>query len=589
MTSRPPRPRLLRAVIALATAWLLLLAPGSLASADSATPTDAAAWGERTFYNPVRVGADPSVVLHDGAYYSVSSQDGGILVRRAPRLSALGEGESAMVWTNPPDGPLCCEVWAPEIQRIDGSWYIYVATDDGRNENHRMRVMRALTDDPLGPWSAPQTLTDPSDRWAIDGTAMELPDGRLYFLWSGWEGDVNVRQNLYIAPMSDPMTISGERTMLSTPTEPWETVDDPDINEGPEVLQRNGRIFVVYSASGSWTDDYCLGMLTHASGDLTDPTTWTKSDGCVFSKRPTAYGPGHHTFTTSPDGTEDWIVYHANTVSGTSWGGRTVRAQPFGWDADGTPDFGSPVAVTTPIPVPSGEQGPLWTTYEAEGGVVHGAARVVVPPVPGATGGAKVGYLDDAQSWVEIPGVQAPADGVYDLRIRYGNGTGATASHLLSVDGEAQQVVTYPSNGWDNWAPTTVRVRLHEGANTIRLTHAQGYAEVDHVRLGVPEGVYAVSGGPAVADVSSRRPVTWVWRAQDGASPARVDAAAVRSWVTACGSAERVAGDVRVRPLADGRVQVRWRAAEADAGTCRTLHVELGDGLERVVDLDVRP
>ena len=33
-------------------------------------------------------------------------------------------------------------------------------------------------------------------------------------------------------------------------------------NEGPQILVRGGRVFVVYSAAGSWTDHYCLGLLS---------------------------------------------------------------------------------------------------------------------------------------------------------------------------------------------------------------------------------------------------------------------------------------------------------------------------------------
>ncbi|SFG08912.1 Alpha-L-arabinofuranosidase B (ABFB) domain-containing protein [Streptomyces mirabilis] len=57
------------------------------------------------------------------------------------------------------------------------------------------------------------------------------------------------------------------------------------------------------------------------------------------------YGPGHNGFFTSPDGTENWIVYHANSSSGGGCGnGRTTRTQKFTWNADGTPNFGTPVA-----------------------------------------------------------------------------------------------------------------------------------------------------------------------------------------------------------------------------------------------------
>ena len=106
------------------------------------------------------------------------------------------------------------------------------------------------------------------------------------------------------------------------------------------MLKKDGTVHIVYSASGSWTDDYCLGLLTLTGPDPLDPAAWTKTAAPLFTKAETAYGPGHCSFTTSPDGAEDWIVYHANEVSGSGWRGRSVRAQKFGWDGT-TPVFGS--------------------------------------------------------------------------------------------------------------------------------------------------------------------------------------------------------------------------------------------------------
>jgi hypothetical protein len=76
------------------------------------------------------------------------------------------------------------------------------------------------------------------------------------------------------------------------------------------------------------------------------------------------FGPGHNGFFTSPDGTEDWIVYHANdSASDGCDNGRTTRAQKFTWKADGTPDFGTPVRLGATLDGPSGETAATPASY----------------------------------------------------------------------------------------------------------------------------------------------------------------------------------------------------------------------------------
>lgn len=454
--------------------------------------------GEQTFYNPIKTGADPSIYQHNGEYVFVESvNDSGIALRRSETITGLGEATPKVVWDSPATGPLCCEVWAPEVLRVRGEWYIYFAADDGNNANHRMYAIKALTQDPFGAWSEPVKISDATDKWGIDATVMETAAGDLYYLWSGWEGDVNVDQRIYIAPMSDPVTLSGPRVELSRPDQSWETIGGPPgINEGAEVLQRNGKTYIVYSASGSWTPDYCLGMLTNTDGNLLNKASWTKSDGCVFSRRDTAAGPGHHTFTKSPDGTEDWLLYHANTVTGSGWGGRSTRAQEFTWDANG-PVFGTPTSTYEPIPVPSGEKSPFYLDYEAENANVLNRVRsvdVTLPGgVPGASGGKKVGYIDFDDSYLEW-NLTVPTAGTYDILVRYGNDptNAAGTSQFVYVNGVPRGSVQYPRTAWDNWTFKKVPVELQAGANTFRLVKGSGYTELDMIRVPIPQATVPV-------------------------------------------------------------------------------------------------
>ena len=303
-----------------------------------------------TVQNPVAPsGADPWITRHGDKYYYCYSSPvwffGGVGVNEIPSIDKVTTEGGSQVYTAPAeegaDLSHSFNYWAPELHYIQGEWYIYVACDDGNNETHRMYVLKGTTQNPTDPFEYVGQITDPSGKWAIDGSVVEIK-GELYFIWSGWEGDVNVAQHIYIAHMSNPWTIDSQRVMLSTPEYAWEKNGQPLINEGPTALYHGDKTFIVYSASGSWLDDYCLGMLTLTGDDPMDPASWKKSESPVFEKRfGTCFGPGHASFTTAVDGSL-WMIYHGNLESGTGWEGRSIWIAPVTFDKDGNPDFGKP-------------------------------------------------------------------------------------------------------------------------------------------------------------------------------------------------------------------------------------------------------
>ncbi|RFZ84823.1 glycosyl hydrolase family 43 [Mucilaginibacter terrenus] len=321
----------------------------------------------KTFTNPILPsGADPWITYKDGYYYYTNTLGDSLIIWKTKDIADLRNSPKKTIWVPPTGKSYSRELWAPEIHFINNKWYMYFAADDGKNRNHRLYVLENTSADPLlGTWTFKGPLEEASNKWAIDGSVFGYK-GQLYLIWSGWEGDENGEQDIYIAKLKNPWTVDGKRVRISKPEYDWEMVGDlhdannpphVNVNEGPEVLVHGNQIHLIYSASGCWTDNYALGMLSApASADLLDPKSWKKNAKPVFqqSKENSVYAPGHNSFFKSPDGKEDWILYHANSKPGCGCGGqRSPRMQMFTWNKDGTPNFGLPVKTGVAIKAPS--------------------------------------------------------------------------------------------------------------------------------------------------------------------------------------------------------------------------------------------
>jgi len=352
-----------RSARALLLTPVVLLAP----ACSVARPEGAGIVTSCVFTNPIAAGQDPWVVRHDGWYYLVESANNGITVYRSRQLTDPKQN-GVVVWRAPASGWNRAHVWAPELHLLDGRWYIYYAAGSAGPPfiHQRSGVLAGSAADPQAPYTdrgllytGADVASGDSPLWAIDLTVFQL-GSQLYAVWSGWETDASTDrtpQHLYIARMSDPTRISSNRVRISSPTESWERGTELDLQEGPELLRRGDDVFLIYSTRESWLREYRLGQL-RLSGPTADPLlpgSWTKS-GPVFAGTESVFGAGHASFTTSPDGSEDWIVYHSKTSDAPGWN-RVIRAQKFGWHADGSPDFGSPVPTGQPLPLPAGQCG----------------------------------------------------------------------------------------------------------------------------------------------------------------------------------------------------------------------------------------
>ncbi len=308
-----------------------------------------------TYTNPLLPsGPDPWVVRDGNTYYYMNTLGNKLTIWKTDDLGQLDKGKRKTVWYPPREGPNAISIWAPELHHIDGKWYLYytAAAAGADDDLHRgVFVLENSNPDPTeGNWVDKGKINTALP--GIDGTTFEY-SGKRYFVYSAYFHTDSV---LSISVMSNPWTLTGGETIISAPEQLWERQGGRQIDEGPEFLQGpDGQLFLTFSASACWSDDYALGLLSAPKGsDPTDAHAWTKSSEPVLksSVENGVYATGHNGFFTSPDGT-NWIIYHAN--SGPKMGCSPKRAphiQPFTWGPDGKPVFGAPVKEGVPLKAP---------------------------------------------------------------------------------------------------------------------------------------------------------------------------------------------------------------------------------------------
>lgn len=267
-------------------------------------------------------------------------------------------------------------IWAPELHRVGDYWVVYFTEAHSSSDLYSIYSHALVLSGELNPYedTALEKAGDVSawqdyqmrggsgktdaivKSFCLDMTYFEDEEnGEPYVIWAS-KGEGNSK--LYIAKVDKerPWVINSEIVLLTEPEYGWENVRY-DVNEGPTVLQKNDRVFMCYSASGTGSE-YAIGMMTADQGtDLLDLSNWTKNPYPLLTSRDVdgEEGPGHNSFTVDQDG-NDIFVYHARPTTHNDkhcgWNGtkslhynsqplndpcRHARLKRVHWAADGTP------------------------------------------------------------------------------------------------------------------------------------------------------------------------------------------------------------------------------------------------------------
>lgn len=294
--------------------------------------------------------ADPFIHrTADGHYYFIASapEFDRIELRSADSLAGLKTATAKTVWRKHETGAMGANIWAPELHYFDNTWYIYFAAAEAEKPFLiRMHVLANRNADPMqGEWEELGKVKTARDSFSLDATSFEHK-GQRYLVWAQKDPEEKLNSALYISTLVSPTQVGDLEVEISRPELEWE-IQGYKVNEGAAVIERNGKIFISYSASA--TDHrYAMGLLwADVDANLLDAASWHKLPQPIFStnEQLKRYGPGHNSFTLGDDGQTDILVYHARDyleLQGTPLTdpNRHTYIRRLEWTSEGFPDFG---------------------------------------------------------------------------------------------------------------------------------------------------------------------------------------------------------------------------------------------------------
>lgn len=460
-----------------------------------------------TFFNPIHLsGQDPWFYKHGDYYYHIlvlgvernGKEEKAFTITRSKSLTTLypdlNDPETTHIAGFVADSNIQ-SIWAPEIFFFEGYWYLLFTastTDKEYLDNlqdktdvidsaRRTYIIKSETDDPFGKYGKAIKLELSPDRRSIDATFMNY-NGKQYVIWAGWPNELHTafwQQNLYITELEtgDPTkvkaSLGGERCLISEPKADWER-NSSSQNEGPCLIYApDGTPVLLFAASYAASDCYCIGYMRMTGDNPLDMSSWEKGVKPLMETdllRTDIVSPGHCSVVKSPDGTEDWIVYHAAKYSGAGWS-RTVRLQKLEWDGN-TPKV-TISAWTEELKLPSGDMTEK-VRYEAENAEMTDGCNVKKfekgDGFSYASGDKAVAFTENVDAVTFRFKAKRAGKAIISYRYSNAHEQGGEVTTLVKVNGEESTLST-PYTGYEELFTLSQQiVSLKDGENEVSFS-----------------------------------------------------------------------------------------------------------------------
>lgn len=300
-----------------------------------------------SFLNPIVAGdhPDPSI-LKDGADYYMTFST----FEAYPGLQ-IWHSRDLINWT-PVTSALrrnIGSVWAPELCKHDGRYFIYIPTKKTRVPGSRTTSWVIWSDRIEGPWSDPIDLDLPGH---IDPGHAVGADGARWLFLSG--GD-RVRLS------ADGLSRTSEPTHVF---DPWRYPEDWEVEafapEGPKITRKDGYYYLIMAIGGTAGPPTGHMVVAARSRSIDGPWEHHPGNPLVRTKdaREKWWSRGHATLVEGPLG-DWWAVYHGYENGYYTLGRQTLLA-PVRWNHDGWFEIGGndlSAPLRKPVPVSAGPHG----------------------------------------------------------------------------------------------------------------------------------------------------------------------------------------------------------------------------------------